>query len=443
MRGEVESRAVAGGSLLFFGGRVVGAAATFGVQVFLARWIGKSGLGRYVEAFAWCLILSDVALLGFPFAGLRFIRERWNAADRSGVAGFIRRTRQISLGASLALAAGCATVITVLWPPASHPGSAVILVALAGLPALTLLRHWIGVAHAFGWFRYVALPMTVFRPLLFLALLAAIWMLGGDPSATQVMACQVAVIVAVLIGLTTVMAPRLRSQLDGAQPAYATRLWLRTSGPLLFVSVFNGFFPEINVILVGLLAGEGHVAVFNAGIRTAFLIGFALQAVDQVTLPNVSTLFASGNRVGMQRLLTLATRMKFAAALAGMLVIAVFGERILAVFGEDFVEGHRALLILSLTQVVRAAIGPVDQILGLTGHQDASLIASGASLAAILALDAILVPAFGVVGAAIGVLVVTTLSSMWLLFLVVRHIGVIPSLFGPMPCAPSTSTADS
>ncbi|MEN8259678.1 MAG: polysaccharide biosynthesis C-terminal domain-containing protein [Pseudomonadota bacterium] len=421
---------VLGGSALFFVGRIAGAVATYVVQILLARWIGRHELGEYVEAFAWCLILSDVALFGFPFAGLRFIGEDIVAGNRGRIRGFVRRTRQITLGMAIALAAGGCATILVTMPISEHPEVRALLVALITLPALTLLRHYTAVAHAFAWFSLVVAPMTVLRPILLLAVVTLLWAAGVQLAAHGVMALHAGVVVILLVGLGVIVHKRLSGELGNAPPTYQTRMWTRTASPLLIVSLFNGFFPEINVVILGLIATDGDVAIFNAGIRTAFFIGFGLYAVDQAIMPRVSQLFAGGDLVGMQRLLVLATRLKFGSAVVGAAVLGGFGESILAAFGNDFVVGYQALLVLIATQVVRAMIGPVAQLLGITGHQDKSLAACAASIVAILILDALLVPGFGIVGASLSALAVTTLSSLWMLRLVVRHIGVVPAVFG-------------
>ena len=125
-----------------------------------------------------------------------------------------------------------------------------------------------------------------------------------------------------------------------------------------------------------------------------------------------------------------AARLKFGCAAIAMLGIVLTGRQVLGFFGEDFAVGYATLLVLTSTQLVRSALGPVAELLGVTGHQDTSLKVCGVSLALTVLSSVVMVPVFGILGAAVTVLVVTTLSLVWMHAIVVSRIGVAPSVLG-------------
>ena len=94
-----------------------------------------------------------------------------------------------------------------------------------------------------------------------------------------------------------------------------------------------------------------------------------------------------------------------------------------------FVGGYDALVILSLSQLVIAAVGPVDVLLSITGYQDRCLRVFALSLVSAVVLNLMLVPIWGIVGAAIAVFLVVVLWTTWLYYIVVRHLGIRPSVF--------------
>ena len=81
-------------------------------------------------------------------------------------------------------------------------------------------------------------------------------------------------------------------------------------------------------------------------------------------------------------------------------------------------------------KIAAAAIGPVADLLSVTGHQDQCLKVFGCSLIATILLNLVLAPAYGILGAAITVLLVTVGTGIWLHALVLRHIGIQPSVLG-------------
>ena len=88
------------------------------------------------------------------------------------------------------------------------------------------------------------------------------------------------------------------------------------------------------------------------------------------------------------------------------------------------------MMILAAAQLLRSAAGPVMSLMAVTGHQDSCLIVFASALVAAVILAFLLVPLFGIEGAAITVLIVTLGWSVWLHRLVVSHLGIRPSIFG-------------
>jgi O-antigen/teichoic acid export membrane protein len=418
-------------SALLFGARVLGAATTYLAQVCLARWMGGEELGRYVNAFSWCLLLSTLALLGLPSAALRFIGAAQAAARPGLVAGLLRRGSALVLGCALCIAVLAAA--SVLLGSSTARQSGPLLVACLGIPLFALLRFHSGIAHGFSWFSLYFLPNNVLRPLAFLAVLGGLALAGASPGATGAMLAHVAVIAALALVGGRIVCARVARELGAVEPEYQTRQWLRTAAPLAVVSLVTGFYPELNVILVGCFRPPAEVAVFSACFRTAFLIAFVLTAIDAALLPSTARLAAAGERAELQRLVARATRARFACALACVLGIIVLGRQVLALFGPEFTSGYATLCVLALSLLVRAASGPLAELLGVTGHHDASLKVSVACLVAMVIAGLLLVPPLGILGAALGVLAVTIGTAVWLHVLCVRHLGIAPSLFTRAP----------
>ncbi|MFW2403883.1 MAG: lipopolysaccharide biosynthesis protein, partial [Gammaproteobacteria bacterium] len=108
-----------GGSAFIFGCRVFGAGLTFLAQVLLARWMGASELGVYALAFSWCILLATLSTGGFRLAAIRFVGEGL-VRDGSGyIRGFMRRSSQLVLIVSVAVAVIGITALTFLAPAGS------------------------------------------------------------------------------------------------------------------------------------------------------------------------------------------------------------------------------------------------------------------------------------------------------------------------------------
>jgi hypothetical protein len=128
--------------------------------------------------------------------------------------------------------------------------------------------------------------------------------------------------------------------------------------------------------------------------------------------PTLARLHDQGDRDGLHRLYVTATRWAFTVTLPFFLVIVLFRESILLVFGEAFAAGSTALLILAFAEIVNAGTGICGPMLDMTGHTMMKLL-NAITLTVILVVgNALLIPPYGVLGAAIASLSGITISNV-------------------------------
>jgi O-antigen/teichoic acid export membrane protein len=421
------SRLARGASFIFVT-RVTGAVSVFVTQVLLARWAGPMELGIYVYAFAWCILLSTLAGFGFPMAAYRFIGEGLAHDDKGAVRGYIRRGRQFALIGGVAIAAiGSAIVsLSAHWVPAAHREA--LLLALICVPIYTLMMVNGGSAHGLSWFRLAFLPDWVFRPLLLLASMVAIKLAFGTLSAAIVMALHLGILVVLMLSQFRLVSAGLERHFPMAQPRYETGLWVRTAIPLLVITLFANYFTEVNLIVARIFLNDNEIGILNAALRSAFLIGFGIYAVDAITIPRASKLHASGDVSALQRLISNAVQLRFWGALAAVILLALTGKYVLALFGHQFVSGYWPLMILALAQLIIAAFGPTVQLLSLSGNQNRCLYVYGFSLLVTVILQGLLIPRLGLNGAALSMLIAVLIQSLWLHAIVMRRMGIRPGI---------------
>ncbi len=421
---------VVGHSAFVFGGRLAGAAAAYFTQVALARWMGAAELGVYVYAFSWCILLSIVTTFGYPAAAVRFIGAARAHEDHGTVHGFVRQSRQVSLGFGLVVALAAIGGLWVardslppgyFWP---------LTLAMAAVPVFGWLNMEGAIAQSFRWFGLFVLPNVVLRPVLLLAAIALWFAAYGTLSAGIAMGLHLGLMVALALVTWWLVRRALARALPVAPHRRETAQWMQTGAPLILITLFGHYFADFHILAAGSFLDAAELAVFSTSFRTAFLIAFLLKAVDVVITPTASGLIASGEREALQRLVTRSTQLKFLGALPAAAILVVAGKPVLALFGADFVAGYEALVILTTSMLVLAAVGPVTELLSISGHQRECLRALVWIVAATLAINAVLTPTFGVNGAAWSVLIVVLIYAGWMLRLVRRHLGIVPALIG-------------
>ncbi len=418
---------LAGDSVFLLFCRISGAVLVLVTQVLLARWMGTQELGIYVYAFSWIVFLSLLAGLGLPSAAVRFIGQG-RAQDRGGlVVGYFRRSVQVTMLLSFVLVG--VVLLASQWVSLG-PDPMVTIFACMLLPVLALIHAYVGTALAMSWLKTAFLLNVVFRPTLFLVLIAMVWLYTNGLSSAIAMLVQAVAALVTLVWLATLVHSRLRAAYGGEHPESNLPTWIRTASPLLIIVLFVEYFQDMNIVFVGFFLEADDLAVYNVTIRLAFLIGFGIHAITTTIMPKTAMLHASEDQDALQRVTTNASRLQFAWAVTATVGLLVLGKFLLSVFGESFVPGYLALLLLALAQVVVAAFGPVAQLLNITGHQDQCMTVYVFSAAVLFALTSLLTPLYGINGAAGAVLLTFLLQSVTLYFLAVRRTGVYASILG-------------
>lgn len=414
--------------------RVGGTALTYVTYILLARWMGAAELGTYVFAFSACMVMSSLTTLGYPASAVRFVRQAAARDQRDEVAGFLKRGNQLSFIASIVAMLGGLGFLW--WRQGTGGMDGALALAFVGVPLFAILQLHSSYAQSISNFTAAFLPSNFLRQLFLLLIVVAWQLLGGGLSASLVMLFTVAMLPFLLLGQHVYIDRGLKPLRTGASPTYRTWFWTRTSLELQLLVLFTTYFQEMSLTIAGFFLSSADMAVYSACFRTANLISFGLYAINAILSPQASHLIANKNAAGLQSLVARATQLRFWPSLAAVAVLAVAGQQILHIFGPDFTRGQVTLIILGVSQLVIAAAGPVTQILTLSGHQTQSLLAFAISLVATLALNALLLPLFGMLGGAVASLLVTLIWNLWLHRIVVQQVGIIPSILSLRHCFP-------
>jgi O-antigen/teichoic acid export membrane protein len=153
--------------------------------------------------------------------------------------------------------------------------------------------------------------------------------------------------------------------------------------------------------------------------------------VNPAMAPVISSLYAAGKMEQLQRVVTKSARWTFLACLPLALGFLFLGRwYLLLIFGRDFAQGQTALAILTVGQLVNVATGSVGYLLIMTGHEREA--AKGMAVSALLniALNAALIPTWGLEGAATAGATSMMLANIWFSVVVYRKLGIHSTALG-------------
>ncbi len=387
------------GALGTFALKVGGTGLGFASSILLTNLLGATSFGAYALAFAWVNLLTIPAVLGLGELLVREVsvyrtREAWGHLK-----GILRWANGAALLASLLIAL---TATLIVWSVQGlSPSSLALIVAFSSLPlaALTLVRQ----AALRGLNHVIAgqVPEMLVRPVLLIAFVVGAYLfLGSEFNAAWAVGMSVAATgVSFLVG-AWLLRRALAREVTQATPHYQMGAWLRSALPFLLIGGVLIINARTDIIMLGFLGTQTEVGIYRIVAQGAALIAFVLAAVNAALSPVIAKLYAQGEREKLESTIRRTTRIIFLCSLPLALGLILFGGPFLRIFGPEFPAGHAALAVLSLGFLVDAAAGSVGQMLNMTGHERDSAKAIGTSAVLNVALNLLLIPRLGMVGAA-------------------------------------------
>lgn len=391
-------------------------------QVFFARWAGTTEYGAYTLAFTLAQTLTLFAGLGLMTGALRFIPVYLTERNWGLLRGFITRSSQLTFLASVLISFIVYVALRLLpTDPALLP---VLSLGLVTVPLFSLLRLFMEMTRATQHMVKAYLPFQVMQYVL-LIVVAFIWLqLTGSLSAITLVWISVAVFAGLCALQWGLLSSVLPAEVSQSPRTYDTGVWLRVSLPLLIVASSAFLLNQADILMVGMFLGAKQAGIYSAATKTALLASFVLTAVNSAVAPMISTYHAKGDKAALQKLIYSATSWMFWPSLAAGVFLAALSPFIMSLFGADFAAGRWPLIILAFAQVINASIGPVGFLISLTGHQRYSAMVYGWSTLINIVLNAIMIPLFGLIGAAIATTLTMILWNVWLYRLVILKLGI-------------------
>ena len=417
-------------SLAAFAIRIASAAIALVSQVLMARWMGGFDYGVFVLVWTVMIMVGDISCLGFQTSIIRFIPEYRERGRPEELRGAIQAARVFVLvTSSLVAALGLAGV----WLFSDQIESYYVLpfyLGLACLPVIALSDVLEGMARANGWSVLALAPVYILRPLLILALMGGAILLGYPPSAQVAVVCALLATLATTIYQVAAIVPPATAGVRGVKPRFHLRHWVAVSLPIFLVDGFFYLHTNADILMIGWFMQPEDVAVYFAALKLLALVHFVYFAVKAGVAQRYAQYAHGGDRERLAGFARETVAWTFWPSLAMAALMLLAGKPMLMLFGPGFEAGYPLLFLLLAGVVARAAVGPAESLLTMSGHQNACAGVFGVTLAVNLGLNLVLIPLWGLWGAATATAVAMCVEALLLAATVRRRLGIL--MFVPL-----------
>lgn len=385
--------------------RVIATGTNLVFGIVAARLVGEEAFGTYISVFAVAGLLSVVSAAGLPGLLQREISLGRGTGDFGMLYPLIQWLMILNFIHVIAL------LFVVLFLP-SHIQLALIFIIVSNFAGLAgavfrgyervLLATWLG---------------NVVYPLGALLLLFPLYALMQPTEHLLLMSQTAGALVAFGFFMYFWDKPLrnpLRQALSGAWWSETHKQILR-AGMLLSSSQFLiNLKAQSEIFLLTLLAGPKDVAYFYAASRAALVVAYFSTATYLMAEPRLTRLFGAREKMTVRAEVRSTCTIGFAGTLVAGIFAVLLTPIYLDLYGETFNVAAPVMYILIGSIVIRTAFGPALAVLR-AARQDSSVFKITAASACIgLPISAVLTFLFGIVGAAFGSLVHSTINEWWL-----------------------------
>lgn len=392
----------------------------FLLSIVLARWLGAADLGLYRMVITVQGIAVLVATLGIPTALVKYVAEYKDNKDKlsqTTTSGIISSVI-FGIVTGILLYALSGTLAGIF----HMPELARLLKILAfALPFTSLLEALLGIFNGLREMKTFAYLM-ILRSLLMILFIIAFVRLGFGIEGA-VLGIVFSVIGGCVFGLY-----RSRKFVHlNLQCFVQNAKKLVLFGSQLFgANAVNVIANQTDIILVGYFLAATEVGYYSIAISLSMFLTLIPMAMQRITYPATSEYWSKNNHQALQIMID--KSMKYSACILLPLGLGVgfFSREIITtIFGGEFIYAALPLCILLIARVIRGGtIVPIGGSFSGVGRPDIALKLGAISAGTNIGLNILLIPRFGIVGAAIATTASLLLGTIIFLALMPRILNL-------------------
>lgn len=407
-RGEL-----ARGGALSFVGSAVSAVMGLVLIIVLGRMLGDAGSGVVLQAVGAFTIALGVARFGMDSAAIWILPRQLEDSPHQ-----LRPTAAFLLTVSAVAGVVCAgALFVVILVVESHDPDDPVAAALRSivwfLPVASIMLTALSATRALGRVHAYVLVGNVFLPSLRpLAVAASVGLGAGALGAAFAWALPLfpAAIAAVIV-----LVFQLRRLGDAAEPGFLRSdvpgRTLRYAVPRVLSSGLEQLLIWLAVIIVGSLAGPAAAGVYGSASRfvaAGLIIDTALRVVVS---PMFSRMLHRKDTGELESVYRTATIWLVLFSTPVYVLLAVFAPVALSLLGESFADGRPVLIIMSIGSIVTFLAGNIHSVLLMSGRSGLAAMNKAIAVGTNVGLIYLLVPLWGIAGAAVAWAVACALDA--------------------------------
>lgn len=415
---SMKKMAAGAGVSLF--GTILARGLDFFKQVAMARFLGAQLFGLYALGWNTLRLVGILATAGLHTGVMHFAtayHHKNNGAFKSVIIRSILISFAIGWAITLVLILIAPWLTTTLFnsPEFLNPFRVFALM----LPFLGALRVAATATRISQRMQYAILAEDIIQSTVNLILFTIFYLVGwrllGAIISTVI--AYIAALVLAIYFLYKLFGEEFR---NSSHQLVSDRTLLTYSMPTAFAEFSGALITRVDRIFLGYFRTSAEVGVYQAAAQLSVIMASVLYAFNMILMPMISEQFHKKDMRQLEELFRVNTKWGIYSVVPLVLIIGFASEDIMVVlFGAEYLAGATALLILTVGQFINIATGATATILIMTGNQTRWFRLSMIMMFINLALNLLLIPKWGLNGAALVTSI--TISAQFIVGLIMIY----------------------
>lgn len=393
-----------GGSITVVG-KIFNNLIRLALAILLARILGTVELGYYSLALSTLNIAMGVALFGLDAAVIRFVAVMQSRDDAQ------KTWESIQIGTGLSLI--FSTLVGIFLYIFSFYLAINVFNDIQLVPYLQLTSIFIpmlvvndqlsNVLKGFKKFDLSVFAQYIFQPIARLIITGIIFFIGLNAKTAIIAYCLA------MISSTGLLIFYLNRDFSLKGKIKVSRSLLKEtlvfSIPVWLSSLLSRFKNNIQILFIGSWDTIAGVGIFSVASQITFISGEISSAINVTSKPIIAELADQGDITQMERIYQLSNKWILIIQIPIFLVMVLFPKTLLQIFGNEFSVGSFPLVILAFGSLFKVGTGMGGIIIDMAGYTKIKLVNSILQVTTLILLNYLLIPRWGLVGAAVAAVV--------------------------------------
>jgi O-antigen/teichoic acid export membrane protein len=176
----------------------------------------------------------------------------------------------------------------------------------------------------------------------------------------------------------------------------------RYSYPLILAGAIGSILGWTDTFFLGYYMQETQVGLYNAALPTAMLMLIPYQALAALVMPSMSEVIERDDK-DLTKLLKTLTRWTFTLSFPAFCLMFLFSDQVLHIlFGAEYTKAATSLTILAFGYLYSTSVGHLDSV--IKAIEKTKILYKNAAINFVvnIGLNILLIPQYGIMGAAIA-----------------------------------------